>query len=101
MTIPDFIHLRVHSAYSLSEGAIPTKVLIELCTKLNMPAVALTDTNNLFGAIEFSGAAAKSGIQPIIGIQLSIEYETDTDTSEFERMGKKVDTPAADRKSVV
>jgi len=95
MTISDFIHLRVHSAYSLSEGAIPTKVLIELCTKLNMPAVALTDTNNLFGAIEFSGAAAKSGIQPIIGIQLSIEYETGTDTSEFERMGKKIDTPAA------
>ena len=83
MTTSDFIHLRVHSAYSLSEGAIPIKTLVELCKGQNMPAVAVTDTNNLFGALEFSGAAAKIGIQPIIGIQLAIEYETGTDTSEF------------------
>jgi len=95
MTTPDFIHLRVHSAYSLSEGAIPTKTLIELCKELNMPAVAVTDTNNLFGALEFSVEASKNGIQPIIGIQLSIEYETGTDTSELERMGKETVTPAA------
>ncbi len=88
MTTSEFIHLRVHSAYSLSEGAIPIKALIELCKGQNMPAVAVTDTNNLFGALEFSGAAAKSGIQPIIGIQLAIEYETGTDTSELEKMGK-------------
>ncbi len=95
MTTPNFIHLRVHSAYSLSEGAIPTKVLIELCKELNMPAVAVTDTNNLFGALEFSEIAAKNGIQPIIGIQLSIEYETGIGTSEFERMGKETISPSA------
>ena len=95
MTTSEFIHLRVHSAYSLSEGAIPIKALIELCKGQNMPAVAVTDTNNLFGALEFSGAAAKSGIQPIIGIQLAIEYETGTDISEFDKMGKDKASPAA------
>lgn len=68
---PDYVHLRVHSAYSLSEGAIPVKELVKLCQKDNMPAVALTDTNNLFGSLEFSQAAAGAGIQPIIGCQLS------------------------------
>ena len=67
-----FIHLRVHSAYSLSEGAIKTKDLVKLCQKNAMPAVAVTDTNNLFGAMEFSLAAMDGGIQPIIGIQLNL-----------------------------
>jgi DNA polymerase-3 subunit alpha len=67
-----FIHLRVHSAYSLSEGAIKTKDLIKLCQKNAMPAVAVTDTNNLFGAMEFSLAAMDGGVQPIIGIQLNL-----------------------------
>jgi len=71
----DFVHLRVHSAYSLSEGAIHVKDLAGLCRDLNLPAVAVTDTNNLFGALEFSGAAAKAGVQPIIGCQLRIEEE--------------------------
>src|SRR5438128_345548 len=50
----DFVHLRVHSAYSLSEGAIKLKELIELCRRQLMPAVAVTDTGNLFGALEFA-----------------------------------------------
>ena len=74
MSYADFVHLRVHSAYSLSEGAIPIKSLIPLCVENAMPAVAVTDTNNLFGALEFSGTARKAGVQPIIGIQLAIEY---------------------------
>jgi len=74
MSHADFVHLRVHSAYSLSEGAIPIKSLIPLCVENAMPAVAVTDTNNLFGALEFSGTARKAGVQPIIGIQLAIEY---------------------------
>jgi DNA polymerase-3 subunit alpha len=68
----DFVHLRVHSAYSLSEGAIHVKDLVGLSKAAAMPAVAVTDTNNIFGALEFSGAAAKSGVQPIIGCQLRI-----------------------------
>ncbi len=70
MTDPGFIHLRVHSAYSLSEGAIKVKELVKLCQKNGMPAVAVTDTGNLFGSLEFSMAASDAGIQPIIGCQM-------------------------------
>jgi DNA polymerase-3 subunit alpha len=68
----DFVHLHVHSAYSLSEGAIKLKQLIALCQKHVMPAVAVTDTGNLFGALEFALAARDAGVQPIIGCQLGI-----------------------------
>ena len=87
MLTTDFIHLRVHSAYSLAEGAIKLKDLIPLCQQNDMPAVAVTDTNNLFGAMEFSLAAAKSGVQPIIGCQLAIarpEWEAKDDISSLE-----------------
>ena len=67
-----FIHLRVHSSFSLVEGAIKPKELVKLCVKNRMPAVAVTDTNNMFGALEFSLAAADSGVQPIMGLQLDI-----------------------------
>ncbi len=75
MAHADFVHLRVHSAYSLSEGAIPVKTLAKLCVDKKMPAAAITDTNNLFGALEFAGVAAKAGVQPIIGCQLSVTRE--------------------------
>ena len=65
-----FIHLHAHSSYSLSEGAIKAEKLAELAIKAGMPAVAMTDTANLFGALEFSQACAGKGIQPIIGCQL-------------------------------
>jgi DNA polymerase-3 subunit alpha len=84
--MPDsFIHLRVHSSYSLAEGAIKVtedkpkdgskparKDLIQLCAQYHMPAVALTDKGNLFGALEFAQAAAEHGIQPIIGCQVAV-----------------------------
>ena len=69
----NFVHLRVHSAYSLLEGAIQPKDLVSLSVDARMPSVAVTDTNNLFGALEFSFAAADKGVQPIIGCQLSLE----------------------------
>ncbi len=68
-----FVHLRVHSAYSLLEGAIQMKALAALCAKARMPAVAVTDTNNLFGAVEFSETLAGKGVQPIMGITLAVE----------------------------
>jgi DNA polymerase-3 subunit alpha len=68
----DFVHLRVHTAYSMSEGAIPVKTLGKLCARNRMPAVALTDTRNLFGALEFSLAVAEQGVQPIIGCQIAL-----------------------------
>src|SRR3546814_449338 len=71
----DFVHLRVHSAFSLSQGAIRTKDLVKLCAKHRMPAVAVTDSGNLFGALEFSLAARDAGVQPVIGCQLGIRRE--------------------------
>src|SRR5512147_337543 len=68
----DFVHLRVHTAYSLSEGAIRIKDLAKLCVEHAMPAVAITDTNNLFGGMEFSSSMRQAGVQPIIGCQLSL-----------------------------
>ncbi|HSR70903.1 MAG TPA: PHP domain-containing protein, partial [Kiloniellales bacterium] len=70
-----FVHLRVHSAYSLLEGALKIPQLIELCREQAMPAVAVTDSSNLFGALEFAGAAREAGIQPIIGCQLGLSRE--------------------------
>ena len=72
MSHADFVHLRVHSAYSLSAGAIKVKELIALAKKNAMPAVAMTDAGNLFGALEFAMAAADAGVQPIIGCELSL-----------------------------
>ncbi len=71
---PRFIHLRVHSEHSLLEGAVPVKKLADLAAKAGMPAVALTDTNAMFAALEFSEYAVKAGVQPIIGCQLSLAY---------------------------
>ena len=70
-----FIHLHTHSAYSLAEGAIQTKDLVKLCAKEGMPALAVTDTNNMFGALEFAMEAQKGGIQPIIGTQITVGNE--------------------------
>ncbi|MCB1390468.1 MAG: PHP domain-containing protein, partial [Rhodobacteraceae bacterium] len=72
MADPRFIHLRVHSEYSLLEGAVPVKGLIKTCEKRGMPAVALTDTNALFAALEFSVIAKGSGVQPIVGCQVDV-----------------------------
>jgi DNA polymerase-3 subunit alpha len=71
---PRFIHLRVHTEYSLLEGAIPVKKLAGLAAGYNQPAVAVTDTNNMFCALEFSEYASKAGVQPIIGCQVDLAY---------------------------
>ncbi|TWI36920.1 DNA polymerase III subunit alpha [Paracoccus sulfuroxidans] len=72
-TSPRFIHLRTHSEHSLLEGAVPVKKLIGLAEQNGMPAVALTDTNVLFAALEFSVKALETGIQPIVGCQITLE----------------------------
>ncbi|MDP6173362.1 MAG: DNA polymerase III subunit alpha, partial [Rhodospirillales bacterium] len=71
-----FVHLRVHTAYSLLEGALKVKNVVGLCHKAGMPALAMTDTANLFGALEFSVTCADQGIQPIIGCQLNLIRQT-------------------------
>jgi DNA polymerase III subunit alpha len=71
---PHFIHLRVHSAYSLSEGAVQVKAMATLAAKHGMPAVAITDTGNLFGALEFSDAMMEKAIQPIVGMSIKVDF---------------------------
>src|SRR5579884_1917351 len=70
-----FIHLHVHSSYSLREGAITAAKLAALAIADAMPALAMTDTNNLFGALEFSEKLAKEGVQPITGINITIDFQ--------------------------
>ena len=82
---PTYIHLRVHSEYSLLEGAIRLKKLPALCAKMGMPAVALTDTNNMFAALEFSVTASVEGLQPIIGCQVDLHYD-DSQTAQTGRV---------------
>ncbi len=69
-----FVHLHVHSSYSLLEGALTIAKLAELAKADRQPALALTDTDNMFGALEFSDKLAASGVQPIIGIALSVDF---------------------------
>ena len=69
-----FVHLHVHSAFSLREGALAIETLAKLAKADGMPALAITDTNNLFGALEFSEKLAKSGVQPIIGAQVTVDF---------------------------
>ncbi|HVY18456.1 MAG TPA: DNA polymerase III subunit alpha [Bauldia sp.] len=69
-----YVHLRVHSAYSLLEGALPIKRLAELAYADKMPALGIADTGNLFGALEFADKMADKGIQPIIGCQVAIDF---------------------------
>ena len=71
---PKFIHLRLHSAYSLAEGAVQIKDLAKHCVGNKMPAVAITDTNNMFGALDASLNLPPHGIQPIIGVTLAIRH---------------------------
>src|SRR6202165_1170155 len=69
-----FVHLHVHSAYSLLKGSIKIQKLAELAKADRQPALALTDTDNMFGALEFSDKMAASGIQPIIGCALAVDF---------------------------
>ena len=69
-----YIHLHVHSAYSLLEGALPVGKLIKQAKAAQMPAVAMTDTRNLFGALEFSQKAVGEGLQPILGCQVEVDF---------------------------
>ncbi len=67
-----FVHLRVSSEYSLLQGAVRLKELPALCRRNGMPAVAVTDHNNMFGALEFATGAVAEGIQPIHGCAVSM-----------------------------
>src|SRR5271166_6440458 len=72
--MPGFVHLHTHSSYSLLEGAMTIVRLAELAKSDRQPALALTDTDNLFGALEFSDKLATAGVQPIVGCALAVDF---------------------------
>src|SRR6202790_607962 len=74
MSNAGFVHLHVHSAYSLLKGSIKIQKLAELAKADRQPALALTDTDNMFGALEFSDKMAGAGIQPIVGCALAVDF---------------------------
>ena len=67
-----FIHLRIQSSYSLAESAIKIERMVQLAKDHKMPAIAITDNNNMFGALEFSIECVNNGIQPIIGSSINL-----------------------------
>ncbi len=73
----NFIHLRCHTSYSLAQGAIKVEDLINLIKDNKMPALAVTDSGNLFCSLEFSLAAIKEGIQPIMGCILNLDIQNE------------------------
>ena len=68
----EFVHLHVHSEYSLLDGAAQLEKLVDKAKELKFPAIALTDHGNLFGAIDFYNAAQKAGVKPILGCELYV-----------------------------
>src|SRR5215831_12731921 len=90
MPLADFVHLRVHTAYSLSAGAIRIKELAALCKAERMPAVAITDSGNLFGALEFATTCSTAGVQPIIGCEVAVERGDPEGSS---RLGRALSGP--------
>lgn len=82
-----FVHLRLHTPYSMSEGAIPVKKLGKMCRERGMPAVAITDTRNLFGGLEFSVTVAGDGIQPVVGCQVSLDRGNDPESRKKREVG--------------
>jgi DNA polymerase-3 subunit alpha len=82
-----FVHLKVHSAYSLLEGALTIPRLAKLAVGNGFPALGLTDTSNLFGALEFSDKLAGVGVQPIVGCTLQIDFGDRAQGNGFSRTG--------------
>ena len=85
MSVTPFVHLHLHSQYSLLDGAIKIQPLFERARALNMPAVALTDHGNLFGVIEFYEAALEAGVKPIIGCEVYVAAGTRFEKEKRER----------------
>lgn len=89
MTLPTFIHLRNHTEYSICAGALKIKKLLAKAKEFGMPAVAMTDTGNMFGALEYSCAAKDEGIQPIVGCEFLVEAKQYFDKEEGDPFGEK------------
>ncbi|MGN0929911.1 MAG: DNA polymerase III subunit alpha [Alphaproteobacteria bacterium] len=90
MNYAPFVHLRNHTAYSLAEGALRIPQLAKMCEEYNMPAVAITDTNNIFGGAEFSKYIPESGVQPILGTQISVDFGLPSDIAVKEKYSQLI-----------
>jgi DNA polymerase-3 subunit alpha len=93
---PGFIHLHVHSAFSLLEGAVQLETILKLAAEDQQPALGLADTNNLFGALEFSEKATKKGIQPLVGVELAVDF-----AATEERLSERGHTAWTGKSSIV
>ena len=78
VTSKKFTHLKIHTQYSICEGALRTSDLAKYCKENKIRAIGLCDSNNLCGALEFSESIAKSNTQPIIGTQINAKYENES-----------------------
>lgn len=95
MMTPEFIHLRVHTAYSLLEGAIKVEKLAKWAAENNMPAIGMADSGNIYGAMALAKEAAGKGVQPILGCQLLVK------SPEREKNAFKVEKPTYDKVVVI
>ena len=77
MSAPGFVHLRLHTEYSLIDGLVDVKALVKRCASLGMPAVAVTDHSNLFALVKFFKAAQSAGIKPIAGADILVYNEAE------------------------
>src|ERR1700734_2050117 len=87
--MPQFVHLHLHTDYSMLDGACDVDKLCERAKELGMPAVAMTDHGNIFGAVHFVNAAKQAGIKPIVGCEL---YICKKDDHNIERTPPEGDT---------
>ncbi len=79
MKSPSFVHLHLHTEYSLVDSTVRIPMLMQRCASLGMPAVAMTDQNNLFGLVKFYRKAMAAGVKPVIGLDLRIMNEKEPD----------------------
>jgi DNA polymerase III subunit alpha len=86
MSYSGFIHLKAHTSYSLAEGAIKIDDLLKLCIQNKMPAIAVTETGNLFSSLELSESAKKKNIQHIVGCNLQLLFEKNSLTKRYDQI---------------
>ena len=94
-TSAQFVHLKVHSAYSLLEGALPIGKIAKLAVGYGFPAIAITDTNNLFGALDFSNKLWDSGVQPIAGVSIDVDFADHRESRDMRLMRAGSNEPRA------
>src|SRR6478736_3530203 len=91
-----FVHLHVHSEYSMLDGAARVADLFQGCAEMGMPAIAMTDHGNLFGAYEFYKASKATGVKPIIGLEAYVTPKTHRSERKRVRWGEAADAAGDD-----